>query len=119
MHLFETKNRYFDQLFDNPKLMWLGQNTNHFHSHPSVTQAMIDSIRAEEYHAYAPPAGMEELRSLIKADLGLPDPVRAGCGFRHHRSRMEVADGVRESVGRARDRDSDLRPGDRLPADGG
>jgi histidinol-phosphate/aromatic aminotransferase/cobyric acid decarboxylase-like protein len=34
---------------------------------------MIDSIRAEEYHAYAPPAGMEELRSLIKADLGLPD----------------------------------------------
>jgi aspartate/methionine/tyrosine aminotransferase len=73
MHLFETKNRYFDELFNNPSLMWLGQNTNHFTTHPAVVKAMIDSIRAEEYHAYAPPAGMEALRRLIKADLGLPD----------------------------------------------
>src|SRR5512144_2589026 len=73
MLLFETKNRYFDELFNNPGLMWLGQNTNHFTTHPAVVKAMMDSIRAEEYHAYAPPAGIEELRRLIKADLGLPD----------------------------------------------
>jgi aspartate/methionine/tyrosine aminotransferase len=73
MLLFETKNRYFDELFNNPDLMWLGQNTNHFTTHPAVVKAMMDSIRAEEYHAYAPPAGIEELRRLIKADLGLPD----------------------------------------------
>lgn len=73
MHLFETKNRYFDQLFNNPDLMWLGQNTNHFETHPAVVKAMTDSIRSGEYHAYAPPAGIEELRQLIQQDLGLPD----------------------------------------------
>lgn len=70
---FEVRNRHFDRLFNTPGLMWLGQNTNHFETHPAVRQAMLDSLAAEEYHAYAPPAGMEELRSLILADLGLPD----------------------------------------------
>ena len=73
MHLFETKNRYFDDLFNDPNLMWLGQNTNHFATHPAVVKAMTDSIRSEEYHAYAPPAGIEELRQLIQQDLALPD----------------------------------------------
>ena len=68
MHQFESKNRYFDELFSNPALMWLGQNTNHFHTHPQVLQAMTDSIRAQEYHAYAPPAGLEELRRLVLED---------------------------------------------------
>jgi aspartate/methionine/tyrosine aminotransferase len=34
---------------------------------------MLDSIGREEYHAYAPPAGFEELRALILEDLGLPE----------------------------------------------
>ena len=72
MHQFETKNRYFDQLFSNPALMWLGQNTNHFDTHPQVVQAMVDSIQAQEYHAYAPPAGLEELRRLVIEDVRLP-----------------------------------------------
>ena len=70
---FEARNRHFDRLFNTPGLMWLGQNTNHFHPHPDVVQAMLDSIRNEEYHAYAPPAGFEELRALILEDLGLRD----------------------------------------------
>jgi aspartate aminotransferase len=73
MHLLERKNRYFDGLFDNPKLMWLGQNTNHFPTHPAVVEAMTASIRSGEFHAYAPPAGIEALRALIRDDLGLPD----------------------------------------------
>jgi hypothetical protein len=32
----ETRNQYFDRLFTNPELMWLGQNTNHFPLHPAV-----------------------------------------------------------------------------------
>lgn len=72
MHLFERKNRYFDTLFDNPRLMWLGQNTNHFPTHPAVVAAMHESIAAGEFHAYAPPAGIEALRALIRDDLGLP-----------------------------------------------
>jgi len=72
MRQFEIRNRHFDRLFNTPGLMWLGQNTNHFPTHPAVRQAMIDSINGEEFHAYAPPAGMEELRALILADLDLP-----------------------------------------------
>jgi aspartate/methionine/tyrosine aminotransferase len=70
---FEIRNQHFDRLFNTPGLMWLGQNTNHFHPHPAVRQAMIDAIDREEYHAYAPPAGLEELRAMILKDLGLRD----------------------------------------------
>ena len=76
MRQFEVRNQHFDRLFNTPDLMWLGQNTNHFPTHPAVTQAMVDCIRSEEFHAYAPPAGMEELRQLILALLG--DGVERG-----------------------------------------
>lgn len=72
MSRLEEKNRYFDGLFGNPSLMWLGQNTNHFPTHPAVLAAMRASIDSGEFHAYAPPAGIEELRTLIRDDLGLP-----------------------------------------------
>ncbi len=73
MRKFEVRNQHFDRLFNTPGLMWLGQNTNHFAAHPAVLEAMLASIRAEEYHAYAPPIGLEELRQLILDDLGLPE----------------------------------------------
>lgn len=71
--MFEVRNQHFDRLFNTQGLMWMGQNTNHFPTPPAVKQAMLDALANEEYHAYAPPAGMEELRSLIRADLDLPD----------------------------------------------
>lgn len=86
MKAFELRNRHFDRLFSTPGVMWLGQNTNHFPTHPAVRQAMLDSIDAEEYHAYAPPAGMEELRELILADLGL------------HNASVLVTDGAVEAL---------------------
>ncbi|HSU42625.1 MAG TPA: pyridoxal phosphate-dependent aminotransferase [Casimicrobiaceae bacterium] len=73
MKQFEIRNRHFDRLFNTPGLMWLGQNTNHFSPHPAVVEAMHEAIAREEYHAYAPPAGFEELRALILEDLGLPE----------------------------------------------
>jgi len=69
----ETRNQYFDKLFTNPDLMWLGQNTNHFPLHPAVRKALHDAIDDESFHAYAPPLGMEALRSAIVDDLGVPD----------------------------------------------
>jgi histidinol-phosphate aminotransferase len=69
----ETRNQYFDRLFTNPDLMWLGQNTNHFPLHPAVRKALHDAIDDESFHAYAPPLGMEALRAAIVADLGVPD----------------------------------------------
>ena len=65
-----TRNRYFDDLFSTPDLAWMGQNTNHVPAHPAVTEAMIRSVQAGEFNAYAPPMGFEALRSAIVADLG-------------------------------------------------
>ncbi len=71
MRDFERRNQHFDRLVNSRGLRWLGQNTNHFPTHPSVREALVKSIDDEEFHAYAPPAGLEELRALIVADLGL------------------------------------------------
>src|SRR3981189_2030173 len=66
------RNRYFDELSATPGLYWLGQNTNHIESHPAVREAMLRSIEAGEFNAYAPPLGFEALRSGIVTDLGPP-----------------------------------------------
>jgi aspartate/methionine/tyrosine aminotransferase len=68
---FEIRNRHFDRLFSQTGLMWMGQNTNHVPMHPKVRDALHRAIDDESFHAYAPPAGMEELRAAIVADLGL------------------------------------------------
>ncbi|NHN85583.1 pyridoxal phosphate-dependent aminotransferase [Acetobacter musti] len=68
----EDRNRYFDELFSTPGLLWLGQNTNHIPPHPSVVAAMKASIDAGEFSAYAPPLGFEALRAAIVEDLGVP-----------------------------------------------
>ncbi|MBL8571334.1 MAG: pyridoxal phosphate-dependent aminotransferase [Phreatobacter sp.] len=68
---FEVRNAHFDRLVNTPGLRWMGQNTNHATPHPAVIEAMEKCIRDEEFHIYAPPAGLEELRHGIIADLGL------------------------------------------------
>ena len=69
---FATRNQYFDELFSTEGLLWMGQNTNHIPAHPAVTEAMIASIQASEFNAYAPPLGFEALRQAIVDDLGVP-----------------------------------------------
>lgn len=73
MSSLNSRNKYFDELFATEGLLWMGQNTNHIPAHPAVKQAMIDSITALEFNAYAPPLGFESLRQAIVADLGLTD----------------------------------------------
>jgi len=68
-----VRNAHFDRLVNTPGLRWLGQNTNHSKPHPAVIEAMVRTIRDEEFHIYAPPAGLEALRSGILDDLGLPN----------------------------------------------
>ena len=72
MLAFEARNAHFDKLVATPGLKWLGQNTNHIPSHPSVIEAMVRCAQDEEFHAYAPPAGLEALRAGVIADLELP-----------------------------------------------
>lgn len=71
MQSFEVRNAHFDRLVNTPGLRWMGQNTNHGTPHPAVTAAMEKCIRDEEFHIYAPPAGLEALRQGVVDDLGL------------------------------------------------
>lgn len=73
MKPFEVRNAHFDRLVNTPDLRWMGQNTNHAKPHAAVIEAMERCIRDEEFHIYAPPAGLEELRQGIVSDLGLND----------------------------------------------
>lgn len=77
MSRFADRNAHFDRLFATPNLYWLGQNTNHLPMHSAVRSALIDSIEAEEFHAYAPPGGFTALLDAIVADLGLPPKTTA------------------------------------------
>jgi histidinol-phosphate aminotransferase len=72
MSSFERRNVYFDRLFATKNLYWLGQNTNHLPMHAAVRQAILASIEAEEFHAYAPPGGFTTLVRGIIDDVGLP-----------------------------------------------
>ena len=71
MRPFEIRNAHFDRLVNSSDLRWMGQNTNHATPHPAVLAAMEKCIQDEEFHIYAPPAGLEELRQGIIDDLGL------------------------------------------------
>jgi aspartate/methionine/tyrosine aminotransferase len=66
----ESRNRFFDTLFSNNQLRWMGQNTNHIPLPESVIAAVKDSLVSDEFRAYAPPLGFEELRGAIIDDLG-------------------------------------------------
>ncbi len=71
MRDFERRNQHFDRLVNRADLRWLGQNTNHIPTHPAVQEAMIKCIQDEAFHNYAPPVGLEELREMVVADLGI------------------------------------------------
>jgi aspartate/methionine/tyrosine aminotransferase len=68
---YEVRNAHFDRLVNRSGLRWMGQNTNHLPPHQDVLEAMLRCIQNREFQIYAPPAGFEQLRSGIVADLGL------------------------------------------------
>jgi aspartate/methionine/tyrosine aminotransferase len=100
LRLFEARNAHFDRLVNTADLRWMGQNTNHLPPHPSVIAAAQASLKNEEFHVYAPPAGFEALRAGIVEDLGLPGQVAL------------VSDGAVASLYHACH--TFLRPGDEL-----
>ena len=71
MKNFNQRNLFFDNLHKQKDFKWLGQNTNHYNSHDYVISEMIKSIKSQEFHHYAPPLGLEELRTLVLNRLGL------------------------------------------------
>ena len=73
MEPYQRRNRHFEELAARRGLIRMGQNTNHLPAHPEVKRAMIAAIEDEDFQAYAPPSGLEELRRLILADFAVDD----------------------------------------------
>ena len=73
MRNYDIRNKHFNNLLNNPNLKWMGQNTNHIPSHSYIIDEMVKSIKDEEFHAYAPPLGLEELRERTIEHIGLHD----------------------------------------------
>lgn len=72
---YESVNAFFESVFEDKEMIWMGQNTNelHFGYNEDVHKAMIDCILSDEYNMYPPPEGFTELQSLILKDLDLED----------------------------------------------
>jgi len=72
---YESPNDFFEAVFEDKEMIWMGQNTNelHFGHNEDVHQAMIDCIESDEYCKYPPPEGFSKLHSLILKDLDLED----------------------------------------------
>ena len=97
MRPFQKRNKHFEALVADSDLIWMGQNTNHLPTHPAVKQAMVATIENEDYHAYAPPIGLEELRALMLSDFGIQDAdiliTDGAIEGLYHACRQFLADG--------------------------
>ena len=70
---FETANEFFEYVFNDKEMIWMGQNTNHLHDEDDIIDAMISCLKSKEYCKYPPPEGFPELKKLILQDLDLED----------------------------------------------
>ena len=68
---FETPNEFFNYVYNDEEMIWMGQNTNHLHDKNGIREAMLGSIKKGDYAKYPPPEGFPELKDLILEDLGL------------------------------------------------
>lgn len=70
---FKSANEFFEHVFIDKEMIWMGQNTNHLHDRNEIMDAMISFVESKEYCKYPPPEGLQELKELILKDLGLED----------------------------------------------
>lgn len=70
---FKTINEFFNYVFHDEKMIWMGQNTNHLHEENDIMYSMLNSVKNKDYCKYPPPEGFPELKDLILEDLGLND----------------------------------------------
>ena len=68
---YKTANEFFDFVFNDKNMIWMGQNTNHLHDENEIMDSMMSSIKKRDYNKYPPPEGFPELKKLILEDLGL------------------------------------------------
>ena len=68
---YKTANEFFDFVFNDKDMIWMGQNTNHLHDENQIMDSMMQSIKKRDYNKYPPPEGFPELKELILKDLEL------------------------------------------------
>ncbi|MDR2873206.1 MAG: pyridoxal phosphate-dependent aminotransferase [Methanobrevibacter sp.] len=68
---FDTTNHFFEYLFNNKDMIWMGQNTNHLHKEDDIHSAMVESLKERQYSKYPPSEGFSELKDLILKDLNI------------------------------------------------
>lgn len=66
---YKSSNDFFEDVFMDKDMIWMGQNTNHLHD-DIIADAMASCVKDKEYCKYPPPEGFSELRQLILDDLG-------------------------------------------------
>ena len=67
---YESSNDFFEDVFMDKDMIWMGQNTNHLHG-DIIADAMASCVMEKEYSKYPPPEGFSELRQLILDDLNV------------------------------------------------
>ncbi|NYT18122.1 MAG: pyridoxal phosphate-dependent aminotransferase [Methanobacteriales archaeon] len=68
---FHGANEFFNYVYNDQDMIWMGQNTNHLHDEDGIMEAMLGSIKKKDYCKYPPPEGFPELKDLVQEDLGL------------------------------------------------
>ncbi|WJI10009.1 pyridoxal phosphate-dependent aminotransferase [Methanobacterium sp. CWC-01] len=68
---FHSANEFFNYVYNDQDMIWMGQNTNHLHEEDGIMEAMLGSIKKKDYCKYPPPEGFPELKDLVQEDLGL------------------------------------------------
>ena len=71
---YDNANDFFEDMYMDEDMIWMGQNTNHLHD-DTIANAMIDAIHQKTYCKYPAPEGFSELKQLILDDLGFEDLV--------------------------------------------
>ena len=67
---YDCANDFFEDVFNDKEMIWMGQNTNHLHD-DTIAKAMANCVMTKEYCKYPPPEGFSDLKQLILDDLGL------------------------------------------------
>lgn len=68
---YASVNHFFEEVFLDEDMIWMGQNTNELHDEDDIVNAMTRCIEKRQYNKYPPPEGFNELKTLILEDLGL------------------------------------------------
>ena len=66
---YDCANDFFEDMYQDKDMIWMGQNTNHLHD-DTIADAMIEAIKKKTFSKYPAPEGFSELKQLILDDLG-------------------------------------------------